>query len=125
MTNNTTFSMLENFTPYAKVQSSYTNYWSGVLTALLGNCNISYKDTVEEMNQIKALTNDNRDKFLKDRKGNIWKVRLSAPVGEQIADAYIEQAVTVTLTWAEIGTAENSSVTEPLERTIEDILQEG
>lgn len=121
MTNNTTFSLLNNFTPYAKVQSSYTNYWSGVLTALLGNCGNTYHDTVEKMEQIKALTNDNRDKFLKDRKGNIWKVRLSAPVGEQIADQYIEQAVTVTLTWAEVGSSERSSITEPLDIKLEEV----
>ena len=77
------------------------------------------------MNRIKALANDNRDKFLKDRKGNIWKVRLSAPVGEQVTDAYVEQAVTVSLTWSEVGSAENSSVTEPLTMKVEDIIVEG
>ena len=125
MTNNTSYSVLTNFTPYAKIQSSYSNYWTGTLTALLGNCGITYQDTVEQMNQIKALANDNRDKFLKDRKGNIWKVRLSAPVGEQVTDAYVEQAVTVTLTWSEVGSAENSSVTEPLTTQVEDIIVEG
>lgn len=125
MTNNTSYSMLTNFTPYAKVQASYSNYWTGTLTALLGNCGITYQDTVEQMNQIKALANDNRDKFLKDRKGNIWKVRLSAPVGEQVTDAYVEQAVTVTLIWSEVGSAENSSVTEPLTVQVEDIIVEG
>lgn len=123
--NNTATSILYNFTQYAKLQVSNTNYWSGQLSALIGNCGITYRDTVEQMNAIKALSNDGKDKFLKDRKGNFWKVRISNPVQEQINDIYVEQAVKVTLTWMEIGSSELSSVTENLNIELSDIQTKG
>lgn len=114
MSNNTTFNELQNFTKYAKVQNSQSNYWSGTLSAFIGNCDITYKDTVDRMEELKSLTTDNRDKFLKDRKGNFWKVRLNSAVGEKISDEFIEQAVTVTLGWMEIGDASHSVITNKM-----------
>ena len=111
MTNNTSFTELQNFTKYAKIQNSPSNYWSGTLSAFIGNCADTYKDTTERMNELKGLTTDGKDKFLKDRKGNIWKVRLNSAVTEQIIDEYVEQAVVVTLGWMEIGSADDSVIT--------------
>lgn len=121
MSNNTSFSVLENFTRYSKIQHSNSNYWTGTLTALLGNCAITYSDTVEKMNEIKALTTDGRTKFLKDRKGNLWKVRISAPVSEQIGDAFREQQVSVTLNWMEVGDANSDVIVESPLLTLEEI----
>lgn len=114
MSNNTAFNELQNFTKYAKVQNSSSNYWSGTLSAFIGNCGITYKDTVEQMEELKALTTDNRDKFLKDRKGNFWKVRLNSAVSEKISDEFIEQAVAVTIGWMEIGDASHSVITNKM-----------
>lgn len=114
MSNNTTFNELQNFTRYAKVQNSSSNYWSGTLSAFIGNCGVTYKDTVEQMDELKALTTDNRDKFLKDRKGNMWKVRLNSAVSEKTTDEYVEQAVVVTLGWMEIGDASNAVITNKM-----------
>lgn len=124
LSNNTNVSVLNGFTPYSKVQHSRTNYWTGQLTALLGNCANEYYDTIEQMNAIKALTTDGRDKFLKDRKGNMWKVRLSSPVVENMTDEYTQQAVTLQLDWMEIGSASLSSITETLETDMDDIFNE-
>ena len=114
MSNNTTFNELQNFTKYAKVQNSSSNYWSGTLSAFIGNCGITYKDTVERMEELKSLTTDNRDKFLKDRKGNFWKVRLNSSVSEKISDEFVEQAVVVTLGWMEVGDASHSVITNKM-----------
>ena len=114
MSNNTTFNELQNFTKYAKVQNSQSNYWSGTLSAFIGNCGVTYKDTVERMEELKSLTTDNRDKFLKDRKGNFWKVRLNSAVSEKISDEFVEQAVVVTLGWMEIGDASHSVITNKM-----------
>ena len=114
MSNNTTFNELQNFTKYAKVQNSQSNYWSGTLSAFIGNCGVTYKDTVEQMEELKSLTTDNRDKFLKDRKGNFWKVRLNSAVSEKISDEFIEQAVVVTLGWMEVGDASHSVITNKM-----------
>lgn len=111
MTNNTSFTELQNFTKYAKIQNSPSNYWTGTLSAFIGNCANTYSDTVERMNELKGLTTDGKDKFLKDRKGNIWKVRLNSAVTEQIVDEYVEQAVVITLGWMEIGSADDSVIT--------------
>lgn len=121
MSNNTTFNVLENFTPYPKVQNSNSNYWSGTISALLGNCNITYSDTVAKMNEIKALTTDRKIKFLKDRKGNIWKVKLNSPVTEQIGDEFVEQRVTVTLSWVEIGDASSCTIIQNQNLNYDDI----
>lgn len=111
LTNNTKFNALDNFTRYAKIQNSNANYWSGTLTALLGNCADKYVDTVAQMDEIRNLATDSRDKFLKDRKGNFWKVRLNSPVSESMMDEYVEQAVSVSLGWAEVGDASDSVIT--------------
>lgn len=110
LTNNTKFTTLDNFTEYAKIQFSNANYWSGSLSSLIGNCDTEYSDSVELMNKLKSLTNDNTDKFLKDRKGNLWKIKINSPITEKIADEYVEQAVTVTINWVEVGDASYSSI---------------
>lgn len=112
MSNNTSFNILENFTPYAKIQNSNSNYWSGTLSSLLGNipCSSNYVDTVQQMNEIKLLSSDTSTKILKDRKGNIWMVRISAPISEQITDQYVEQVVNITFTWMEIGSMDGVSI---------------
>lgn len=110
MNNNTSFNELQNFTKYAKIQNSTSNYWSGTLSAFVGNCAVTYKDTVEQMEELKSLSTDGKDKFLKDRKGNLWKVRLNSAVSQNITDEYVEQAVVVTLGWAEIGDATHSVI---------------
>ena len=114
MANNTSFNELQNFTKYAKVQNSFSNYWSGTLSSYIGNCANTYEDTVAQMEELKSLSTDGKDKFLKDRKGNFWKVRLNSAVSQKINDEYVEQAVVVTLGWMEIGDASNSVVTNLL-----------
>lgn len=114
LSNNTSFNELQNFTRYAKIQNSPSNYWTGTLSAFIGNCGVTYKDTVDQMNELKELSTDNRDKFLKDRKGNMWKVRLNSAVNQNINDEYVEQAVVVTLGWMEIGDASSAVITNEL-----------
>lgn len=121
MTNNTTSSVLENFTKYAKIQKSKSNYWTGTLSSLLGNCANTYSDTVERMEQLKELTTDGKDKFLKDRKGNFWKVALNSAITEQINDIYKEQAVTINIGWMEVGSSKLSKITEPDSVSVEDV----
>lgn len=121
MSNNTTFNVLENFTPYPKVQNSNSSYWSGSISSLLGNCGITYSDTIKKMNEIKSLTTDRKIKFLKDRKGNIWKVKLNSPVTEQIGDSFVEQRVTITLSWVEIGDSSICTIIENQNLNYEDI----
>ena len=125
LVNNTQMTILTNFTPYAKIQANTSNYWSGQLTALIGNCAVTYSDTVAQMNALKALSNDGKDKFLKDRKGNFWKVRISSAIQEQITDIYVEQAVNITLSWMEVGSSSLSSVTEYLDIALESIEAKG
>ena len=114
MSKNTTFNELQNLTRYAKVQNSPSNYWSGTLSAFIGNCGKTYKDTVDQMDELRSLATDGRDKFLKDRKGNFWKVRLNSAVSEKISDEFVEQAVVVTLGWMEVGDASRSVITNKM-----------
>lgn len=112
MSNNTAFNTLQNFTQYPKIQRSNSNYWSGSISALLGNCNVKYEDTIKRMNELKALSTDTRTKFLKDRKGNLWRVEITNPIGEQMNDVFAEQQVTVTLNWAEVGPVDGVKIVQ-------------
>lgn len=122
LTNNTSFNVLENFTKYAKIQNSNSNYWSGSITALIGNeCDYENTDNVEKMNKLKNLSTDGLEKFIKDRKGNIWKVHISNAISEKITDEYKEQAVSVTLNWSESESTVNSKITENPSLSLSDI----
>ncbi len=115
ISNNNTPALLENFTPYPKIQLSPQNYKSGSLSALIGivdwtNGQPEYVDTVALANAIMALSVTQNALFLKSRKGELLRVRVSAPIQMQTEDATVEQMQTMTLPWAEVGPAEGTSL---------------
>lgn len=115
MSNNSAPNLLENFTPYPTVQPSAQNYKSGQLTALIGAVDWSsgqpeYKDTIQLRDAIYALSTTKNALFLKSRKGELIRIRISGAISMTTADATREQTQTMALPWAEIGTAAGVSL---------------
>lgn len=128
MSNNTEVTITPNFTKYPTVQYSTSNYWSGGLSALCGflNCSeIEYTETPNMIQELKNLTSDTRKKFLKDISGNLWEVKISAPIGITTDTETLQQIKTVKISWVETGDAEGVSIiNDPNKTTTEWVLTE-
>lgn len=115
MSNNNSPSLLENFTPYPTVQLSPVCYRSGTLQSLIGVIDYvngdGYSDTLTLRDAIYRLSLADKDLFLKSRKGDLFRIRVSGPITMATMDNTRQQAQTVSLPWAETGTAEGASLT--------------
>ena len=112
MSNNTDFSISKNFTRYPKVQHSPSNYWSGTLGGLLGviSSGSRFTQTPEMLRRFKALTTDNRRKFLKDRDGNLWEISLSAANTIETNTNLDIQLKTANISWVEVADTANTMI---------------
>lgn len=113
VSNNNTPNWLTNFTPYRLKQPSSTLGKSGTLQALLSNYNTNknfYADTVQMMESLYQASQSNNTFFLKDMKGNLYMVGISAPISQTIETKTKVQQVTISLSWEEVGNVENVSI---------------
>lgn len=100
-----------NFTRYPTVQPAAQNYRSGTLQSLIGYVkNGVYSDSASLMEKIFALSTTANDLFLKDRKGNLMKIRISDVITMQAMDGTREQAQSVSLPWVEVADTEGMSL---------------
>ena len=109
MGNNNEPNVLKNFTRWPLVQKDTANYKSGQLTSLIGvidGTTGEYTDTAALRDMIYALSLTENTLFLKNRKGDLWKIALTGEVSMETEDNSRQQAQTVTLSWAEIGSAD-------------------
>ena len=113
MSNNNKKTLIENFTPYPRVQSSQSCYWSGSLTGLLGYIaqdNMTYIQTPEMLQIFKNLSRNRQRKFLKDRDGNLFEVEISSALSIENTDNLTIDLKTKKIDWAEVADAENTSI---------------
>lgn len=115
VSNNNTPGLLQNFTQYPKIQLSPQNYRSGTLTGLIGVVEWDdgapqYRDTIAWRDALYALSTTQNRLFLKNRKGDLIEVKVSAPITMTTADETREQTQTISLPWVEVGTTKNVSV---------------
>lgn len=113
MSNNNAPNILQNFTRYPTRQGVAPNYRSGSLTAYIGTVDETqnvYTDTAAQAQAIFALSTDGKPKFLKSRKGEIWRVDTSSATTLTLGDKYREQPYSATLNWVEVGSAENTAI---------------
>lgn len=111
--NNAVVSVIQNFTKYPTVQYGMSNYWSSDLTSLCGfiSCNdVDYVQTPNMIEELKALTSDTRRKFLKDIDGNVWEVKITAPISISTDDSTSQRVKTVKVSWTEVGDASGISI---------------
>ena len=113
MSNNNVPVLMQNFTRYPTRQAMSANYRSGSLTAYIGRVDQTanvYIDTAAQADAIMALGASTNAKFLRSRKGELWKVDTAAATTLMLGDNYKEQPYTVALTWAEVGDASAASI---------------
>jgi hypothetical protein len=113
MSNNNSPNIMQNFTPYPLIQQPSANYRSGTLNAYIGHVDTiknKYIDDTELADSIYALSVSTNHKFLKDRKGNIWKIQTSAATTMQVGDLYREQPYAVSMQWAQVGSSDGVSI---------------
>ena len=109
VSNNNSPEILENFTRYPVIQPSPVNYESGSLSSLIGliGKDWQYYDTNRMREEIFDLSTTQDTLFLKNRRGNLWNVRISGAITMRTMDNSATQAQTVTLPWAESGEADD------------------
>lgn len=116
ISNNNNPAVLNNFTRYPTVQLSASNWQSGTLESLIGIVDFAggqnaYSDTIELRDKIYALSTTRNTLFLKNRKGDLLKIRISGPITMETSDNTREQAIKMHLPWAEIGPADGAVLT--------------
>ena len=112
ISNNNSPSFLVNFTKYPLRQATKTAPKSGTLQALICNPYMGeYRDSAERMEQLFAISESENVFFLKDPKGNLYKVHTSAPITQAVSNG-ISQHVTINIPWQEIGTSKNAVVVD-------------
>jgi len=113
VSNNNKPSVLPNFTKYPTVQLAPQNYKSGNLSSLIGVLNlteyseINYMDTRQQRDAIYELSITTNPLFLKTRKGDILKIRISDAIGMTSMDNTLSQAQEVSISWVEVGSLSN------------------
>lgn len=113
ITNNNAPQLLQNFTPYPNRQPNSFNYQSSTLTGYIGQVdfdNNRYNDTVDQADQLRALSVSQSPKFLRDRKGNLWRIETGAAVSFQTGDNQVPQPYFGTFPWVETGSIEGVSI---------------
>ena len=106
VSNNNSPNFLLNFTPYRLRQPSSQMGKSGTLTALLSNFkNGEYSDSSAMMDALFEASQSKNTFFLKDTKGNLYNVHISAPISQTVNTKSALQEVLVSVPWEEIGDA--------------------
>lgn len=106
ISNNNTPNMMANFTPYRRRQPSTIHGKSGTLQALIGDMDFGeYGDTWQRMEKLFAISSGAKTFFLKDAKGNLYMVGISAPVTQTIAIGNERKQVMASISWEETGDA--------------------
>lgn len=111
VSNNNSPNWLTNFTPYRYRQPNSRCGKSGTLQALLSNVvNGEYKDSFTMQESLYNASLSTNVFFLKDMKGNIYMVHISAPIVQTINTKSVVQQVSVSIPWEEVGDATNVSI---------------
>lgn len=122
ITNNNNPEFLDNFTRYPYKQPSKQMYRSGTLQSLLSrfcdkydiNGNLikpnDYEDTAEQMEELFNASLSDNDFFLRDMKGNMYKVAIDSPITQTINNKSYKQEVTISVSWKEIGSCDKISI---------------
>lgn len=111
ISNNNAPQILQNFTRYPTIQPPPFNYKSGTLTSLIGTIsNGSYSDTLAGRDDIFELSTTSNTMFLKSRKGDFIKIRISGAIECTTMDNSPTQAQNIKLPWVEIGDVSDAQV---------------
>lgn len=111
ITNNNQPGIFQNFTPYPTVMIAPQNYQSGTLQSLIGvTKDGEYSDTIDLRDAIYNLSLTTNVLFLKNRKGDLLRIRPSGEISMDTMDNTREQAQTVGFPWVEVGDASGVAI---------------
>lgn len=113
LSNNNTPSILQNFTPYPTRQPTSYNYLSSTLVGYIGKVdyiNNKYVDTTAQADALWELSVSQSPKFLRNRKGNLWRIESAASITMQTGDNQAPQPYLGSFPWMETGPAEGASI---------------
>lgn len=111
VTNNNQPGIFKNFTPYPTVMTAPQNYRSGTLQSLIGVIKDGeYSDTIAARDAIYALSTTTNALFLKNRKGDLLRIRPSGEISMETMDNTRQQAQTVSFPWVEVGDASDVAI---------------
>lgn len=115
VSNNNTPNAMNNFTKYPTIQLSPANYKSGKLSGYIGavQSNGEYADTRETRDAIFALSIWDGALFLKNRKGDLWRVAPNGAIAMDTQDNTRQQAQIAAVPWVEIGDSNNVRISIP------------
>ncbi len=115
LNNNADVQVFKTYTQFPKITKGSSNYLSGQLSSFVGylsevNKDLKYYETPEMMAKLSALSTDPRKKFLKDTKGHIWEVELSAPTTFDYQQNMAKQPIQGGINWTQIGDCKGISI---------------
>lgn len=111
MTNNNQPGVFKNFTPYPTVMIAPQNYKGGTLQSLIGVINEGvYSDTIAVRDAIYSLSTTTNILFLKNRKGDLFRIRPGGEISMETMDNTAVQAQSVSFPWVEVGDASDAAV---------------
>lgn len=115
MNNNADVQVFKTYQKYPKVIKGKSNYLSGQLSSLVGymgesNGELKYIEKIDMIDRLTSLNTDNRRKFLKDKKGHVWEVELTAPSTLEYMENVATQPVTGGISWTEVESTEDVSI---------------
>ena len=115
MNNNADSSVFKTYQKYPKVVKGKSNYLSGQLSSLVGyigetNGELQYIERLDMIDRLMSLNTDTRRKFLKDKKGHVWEVELTAPSTMEYMENVANQPVTGGINWTEVAPTSDISI---------------
>lgn len=100
--------IFQTFTPYPIVMQDTQNRHSGTLTGLIGRLTAPgvYEDSIDVRDKIRGLSVSNHPLYLRNRKGDFWRIAISGEISTSVNDNSYKQEVTVSIPWVEIESAD-------------------
>lgn len=115
MNNNADVQVFKTYQRYPKVVKGSSNYMSGQLSSLVGYMGefageLNYIERLDMIDRLTSLNTDPRRKFLKDKKGHVWEVELTAPTTLEYMENVATQPATGGIGWTEVASTEYISI---------------
>lgn len=130
MSNNNTPTINKNFTSYPTIMNSTSNYVSGTLSSLIGviytvpalieqigtykfvkkPSTLDYFDSVDLQKELFQLSTLPYQLFLRDLKGNMRMVKITAPISMTVNTKQTQLSTTISIQWTEIDNADDVTV---------------
>lgn len=115
MNNNADANIFKTYGQYPRVVKGKSNFLSGQLSSLVGymgetDGELEYIEKLTLIERLRSLNTDSRRKFLKDKKGHVWEVELTAPTTFQYMENVSGQPVTGGINWTEVASTKDISI---------------